>query len=547
MATLSPQPYPVSGLRTLSPKEIVQRAKAINCTLSKKSKPSCTGQLNIGIFFDGTGNNRLIDYERRQPIERKHSNVVKLFNAYPSRVEDGYFSHYIPGVGTPFPEIGDSGKNLFGSAFAWNGENRIIWAFTRLFNSVQRYVLDKDLFNEEASARICKSMAASTNPGSMRTLGLKNWQKTLASNLKDKKPGIELINLYVFGFSRGAAQARAFCNWLFEAAEPVGGGWEFAEIPIRLGFLGIFDTVASVGIPNSFSNALVEGHQSWADNNMQIHPAVERCIHFVAGHEVRAAFPLDSVRVKGVYPGNAKEVMYPGAHSDLGGGYAPNDLGISPDNANELARIPGVQMYKEARLAGVPIFSWNQLPEHFQADLTVSPKTATDFNSYVKAVNITSGPVEHVHKQHMSFYLSYRYKYRNSIKSLPFYQRAGAHHKNFIKVTTDTFNNRMRHLSAYPIPPSDEKFDLVDAVAQHKKFTKAAGLEETELAHIKHLYTMVDAIDPKKLNSTIEDFLGNYIHDSMAGFIEMGGVATNEYVINGLGILKFRKIFTGND
>lgn len=546
MATLPPQPFPENGLRKLSAKEIMQRAKASNCTLADKGKPACTGQLNIGIFFDGTGNNLIADYKKPQPSERKHSNVVKLFNTYPSKEMEGYFKHYIPGVGTPFPEIGDSGPAA-GGAFGWNGENRIIWAFTRLLNTPQRYVLNSILLDEEMSARISNNMASITNTGYMRRKGLRHWQEVLASNLKGKKPRIELINLSVFGFSRGAAEARAFVNWLFEVCEQVGGGWEFAGMPIRLNFLGIFDTVASVGIPNSLNDSGAEGHQSWADNNMQIHPAVEQCVHFVAGHEVRAAFPLDSVRVGGVYPGNAKEVMYPGAHSDLGGGYASNALGIAPESTNEMARIPGAQMYNEARIAGVPVFSWNQLPAQFQADLTVASKTITDFNAYVKASNIAPGQVEKMHQQHMGLYLSYRYKYRNAIGSLPFYQRATANHKKFIKVTTDTFNDRMRHLSAYPVPPSDEKFNLAEAIAKHRKSPQAVRLEGPEAKQLLHLYTMADAINPQSLSPAIEEFLGNYVHDSMAGFIEMGGDFTNEYKINGLGILKFRKIFKGND
>jgi hypothetical protein len=546
MATLSPQPFPANGLRKLTSKEVMQRAKAMNCTLTQKGAPSCTGQLNIGIFFDGTGNNKDIDYKNLKPSERKHSNVVKIFNTYPDRNDDGYFSYYIPGVGTPFPEIGDSGHAL-GGPFAWNGENRILWAFTRLLNAAQRYVLNSILLDDEISARIAENMASIMNPAFMRRRVLRHWQETLASNLKGKKPRVELINLSVFGFSRGAAEARAFCNWLFEVCEQVGGGWEFAGMPIRLNFLGIFDTVASVGIPDSLSNTIMEGHQSWADNNMQIHPAIQQCVHFVAGHEVRAAFPLDSVRVGGVYPGNAKEVMYPGAHSDLGGGYPPNSLGIALENADEMARIPGAQMYSEARLAGVPISSWGQLLGLFQADLTVAPKTAADFNAYVKAANIAAGPVENMHQQHMSLYLSYRYKYRNSIGSLPFYQRATSSHRGLIKITTNTFNDRMRHLTSYPIPPSDEKFNLADAIAQHRKSMKAAGREALESKQVQHLYTMADAIHPKNLTPEIEEFLGNYVHDSMAGFIEMGGNWTNEYKINGLGILKFRQIFKGND
>lgn len=524
----------------------MQRAKASNCTLADRGNPSCTGQLNIGIFFDGTGNNLIEDYKKPKPSKRKHSNVVKLFNTYPDEHKDGYFKHYIPGVGTLFPEIGDSGPFL-GGAFGWNGENRIIWAFTRLLNAPQRYILNSVLMDDAASATLANDLASVTSLASTRRKELIKLQEKLASSLRGKKPRIELINLSVFGFSRGAAEARAFCNWLFEVCKQVNGGWEFAGMPIRLSFLGIFDTVASVGIPNSFTNSIVEGHQSWADDNMQIHPAVEQCVHFVAGHEVRAAFPLDSVRVGDVYPSNAKEVMYPGSHSDLGGGYAPNDVGIAPENANEMARIPGARMYNEARLAGVPLFSWDRLPGPFQADLTVAPSTSAAFNAYLKAANIAAGPVEQVHQQHMSLYLSYRYKYRNSIESLPFYQRASASHKAFIKVTTDTFNKRMRGLIGYPIRADDEKFNFADAVAQHQKIPRAARLKALDSNQTEHLLTMADAIDPKKLNRTIEEFLGDYVHDSMAGFIEMGGTATNEYAINGLGILKFRKIFKGND
>lgn len=547
MATLAPQAIPVSGLRALTAKEQMQRAKALNCTLPGKTGPSCTGQLNVGIFFDGTGNNMGVDYDAPKPLDRKHSNVVKLYNAYPDRPAEGFIKYYIPGVGTPFPALDDDGKNFLGGAFAWNGENRVTWAFTRLLNAPQRFVLKTALLDDALSATIADNMASSMNPPFMRRVVLNTWQKKLAANLKGQLPRIELINVSVFGFSRGAAEARAFCNWLFEVCESVGGGWQFAGIPIRLSFLGILDTVASVGIPDSLCNAIVEGHQSWADDNMQIHPAIEQCVHFTAGHEVRAAFPLDSVRVKGVYPGNAKEVMYPGAHSDLGGGYAPNAVGISPQNANEMARIPGAQMYKEARLAGVPLTSWESLAATFQWDLTVSEKTATDFNAYIAAAKISAGAVEDVHRQHMSLYLSYRYKYRNAIDSLPFYQRASARHKGFIKVTTDTFNKCLSVLSAYPIAPSDDSYNLKEAIDLQKKFAKASGVEQMETTKIKRIYAMAESIAPEKLTPPLEAFFGNYVHDSMAGFIEMGGTFTNEYVLNRIGIFKFRKIFNGND
>ena len=187
-------------------------------------------------------------------------------------------------------------------------------------------------------------------------------------------------------------------------------------------------------------------------------------------------------------------------------------------------------MYKEARLAGVPLVNWDALMETYRADLTVAPMTAADFNAYIKAVNLSSGSVERMHQQHMSLYLSYRYKYRNRIELLPFYQRASMSHKRFIKVTTDTFNDRMRWLVPYPVPPSNEKFDFSDAVAQYRKIPETARLKKINSKQVEHLLTMADAIDVQKLNPIIEDFFGNYVHDSMAGFIEMGGTLTNGHL-----------------
>ncbi len=204
-------------------------------------------------------------------------------------------------------------------------------------------------------------------------------------------------------------------------------------------------------------------------------------------------------------------------------------------------------MYKDARMAGVPLVDWNNLLKSAQADLTATSKTITDFNAYLKAASIAAGPVEKVHQQHMSLYLSYRYKYRNSIGSLPFYQRASPSDKKFIKITTDTFNKRLRHLTGYSIPPSNERYDIAEAAAQYRKLPEAARSKALMSQQAEHVLTMADTIKPDKLDRTIEDFLGNYVHDSMAGFVEMGGWFTNEYNFNGLGIFKYRKIFLGND
>ena len=63
----------------------------------------------------------------------------------------------------------------------------------------------------------------------------------------------------MFGFSRGAAQARVFCNWLTDALDSDSS---LCGIPLQVDFLGIFDTVASVGLANS--SLVFDGHGGWA-------------------------------------------------------------------------------------------------------------------------------------------------------------------------------------------------------------------------------------------------------------------------------------------
>ncbi|UZD55071.1 DUF2235 domain-containing protein [Schlegelella aquatica] len=118
---------------------------------------SCETNLFFGFFFDGTRNHYGLSEERG---DHTHSNVARLFDAYPGQTiapqamldervrwpneaaYPNYFRIYMPGVGTPFEEIDDSGRGLdekLGSAFARWGERRIVWALAQAINAVHRY------------------------------------------------------------------------------------------------------------------------------------------------------------------------------------------------------------------------------------------------------------------------------------------------------------------------------------------------------------------------------------------------------------------------
>jgi len=527
MSTVSPTPFPEGGYRQLSPRESLQRIKALACTQPADGKPRCSGQVHVGLFFDGTGNNKKLDYDSLPPEKRKHSNVVRLYQAHRDAPLDGYFRHYIPGVGTPFPEIGDTshpdGGWPGGSAFAEKGEHRIVWGLVQLLNSVSYYVYRAPLIQPGQDKTIVANLAGVTNPGAMRRVAMRTWQDKLQAALKGAKPVVEQINVSVFGFSRGAAEARAFCNWLFDVCKQDGGSWTFAGIPIRLSFLGVFDTVASVGLTNLFDDGVLRGHQSWADDNLEIHPAVERCVHFVAGHEVRACFPLDSVRVKAQYPGNAKEVMYPGAHSD------------------------GASMYQEARLSGVPMQPLSALPRTDQDALQPDLDTIRQFNAYLKVAQVGAAPVEQLLHRHAALYFSYRFKHRHHFESRPFFTRASAEHQGYLRRTQATLIQRLRQLGQGD--PMDPQFDPAKAARTHREslqqMAKATGIQGlgNEPLRMQRLCEVAQAMDVSKVTPEVEAFLESNVHDSMAGFMKQ----LDEYQRNGIGLVKFRTVFKGDD
>ena len=87
--------------------------------------------------------------------------MARLYGAYPGQSVPGvpadpdaqwttspedyehFFKIYVPGVGTPFRQIDDSGEGkdaLLGNATARYGERRVLWALAQALNSVYRYL-----------------------------------------------------------------------------------------------------------------------------------------------------------------------------------------------------------------------------------------------------------------------------------------------------------------------------------------------------------------------------------------------------------------------
>lgn len=117
--------------------------------------------------------------------------------------------------------------------------------------------------------------------------------------------------LYVFGFSRGAAIARRFIAVLKKMYEPLG-----KPIP-KVRFLGVFDTVAAINKPNLMREEIKPASDVVFEDKT-ISGLIERAVHLVSLDERRIAFQPTLMNRD---EGRVLEVWFPGAHSDVGGGY----------------------------------------------------------------------------------------------------------------------------------------------------------------------------------------------------------------------------------
>lgn len=144
------------------------------------------------------------------------------------------------------------------------------------------------------------------------------------------------IQLDVFGFSRGAAQARVFANQVTARVQQQVPG---AEVQLR--FLGLFDTV-STGMfrtPGSRQQLVVPD-------------AVRSAAQAVSLHEPNRLFPLDSIADSAAAPlainhPTRTELTFASDHPAVGGHV---HAGVT-----EASQVPFHWMQQRARAAGVPV------------------------------------------------------------------------------------------------------------------------------------------------------------------------------------------------
>lgn len=499
---------------------------------SPQSKQECTDVVNISIYFDGTGNNLEADQDKG-----KLANPAKLWrNAQSYALYERkknklgvQVSHpiYVSGVGTPFNgELNKVEKiiadvqdhDLTGGVTGVGGKRRLKFGENEISINLENTLKQKIA---QAEATLKPQVEARKNEAMVK----------METKLNEHRL-IKKVNLSIFGFSRGAALARVFSNEMIWNNETQDLSLKYQirgqadPAPMEIQFLGIFDTVASFGLPaTNLPNKL-----SFKGRDMVVDPRVKNCLHLVAGNELRFAFPVDSICLDGKLANTRtwKEVVYPGMHSDVGGGYEPNSQTIS----NNFARIPLKHMLDNAESAGVKMFDFINLQRKqsqiFNDEFLIEEKTQQLFEAVQKVVGASTGKIKEDMQNHMKVH----------------YSAYGTLHRQRQKYLTDGNEeqaNASRSVSqiardepGFSLPSGP--VDMAKEVERVKKAKNFTTFSQSNLTGIKHVFRiiypfakayefLVDIDDweieswEKNISQDVVDFYSSYVHDSKYGFV----------------------------
>ncbi len=231
--------------------------------------------LRFGVFFDGTGNNQNNAAQLEVPVgmgasyANALSNVALLHALYPGQGADAegrvaFLKHYVEGVGT----LAGEADQVYASATG-RGPTGV-------------------------AARVAEALAAIAEQ-------LRGWCQAHPQ----ARP--ERVEFDLFGFSRGAAAARHLANLLHDNAG------RLMPVPCRLviNFIGLFDTVAAIVAP--LQGDFDPADERYAGLRLGLWPGIARqTVQLVARDEQRHNYPL-------VCSGH--DIVLPGVHSNIGGGY----------------------------------------------------------------------------------------------------------------------------------------------------------------------------------------------------------------------------------
>lgn len=299
----------------------VQTSKVyVGDTAYQELTPEDSTNITVGVFFDGTQNNRQ-NVNSRIEKDKKDQGLPynsQMESQYVFQEESSYENdHSNISRGEPFYKVKNEEKNQQFSIYV-EGAGTANAEEDNFFNGVAQ--------GEGEQGVIAKANKAIIEAAKEITKACNNEGVQKVNNL--------IIDTY--GFSRGAATARYFVyritrkkgekkksnsrgrpiNWTVDWGT-LGEELKKSKIEVRtltVRFVGLYDTVASYGLRhgNDTKELKLDVIGTKANHVFQIGADDEHRVNF------------RRTDIKSVPTSKGKEVLFPGVHSDIGGGYREN-------------------------------------------------------------------------------------------------------------------------------------------------------------------------------------------------------------------------------
>ena len=270
--------------------------------------------LRIGVFFDGTGNNASNTFDG-----------LRCGAHHPVRAEDLEGSCK-PYMADPDSSYGNDLSNVFKLSELYISSDQLSGSEK---NKKLQHKFYMDGIGTVAGEKD-SLLGAATGRGETgveeRVKAMFNKLLLWINTVHQLHPDAEIsaVTFDVFGFSRGAAAARHFVNHIVSGRQ---GYWAVLvdraqakysrcfnpTAGVNIGFVGLFDTVASVAGWDNLGNL---SSRHIPQLKLFLRPdTVPNVVQLVARDEKRFNFALSEVGPDHL------EITLPGVHSDLGGGY----------------------------------------------------------------------------------------------------------------------------------------------------------------------------------------------------------------------------------
>ena len=253
------------------------------------------------VCCDGTWNNP----EQEENGVLSPTNVVKIFNSispYDHDQDMSQLRYYHPGVG------GEGGliKTLTGGAVG-AGISRHICSAYHWLGSHYEEGDEIYLYGFSRGAFIVRSLSGFIANGLLNLKGL-----------KPKQSWEQVHHAYDKGYRIPSAKqvdwAKADYRFFHQGKAPA----------IR--FIGVWETVGALGVPNDLEILnIFDDKTKWEFHNTKLAKHIKTARHAMAVDEKRSSFTVTRWDNAAKHK-DAKEVWFPGVHSDVGGGYANTDL-----------------------------------------------------------------------------------------------------------------------------------------------------------------------------------------------------------------------------